>query len=155
MIDPLTRAELEHNAANASLMADRRRIQRQATMPGSYRSEALSREVRSWETQATSWTAVLALVDAAEGNSYAGRLLRESSEPLRPTDVCSHLSWNPRDDQDPVTCDDCGHRFTTEEWSARMECSLCGHRYHGPDTEDMFVCTQTGCACRSERSARR
>ena len=65
-IDPLTRAELEHNAANASLMAERRRAQWRTATATSTRALALSREVRSWETQATSWTAVLALVDAAE-----------------------------------------------------------------------------------------
>ena len=64
-IDPLTRAELEHNATTASLMAERRRAQWRTAVPTSTRSAALAREVRSWEAQAASWTAVLALVDAA------------------------------------------------------------------------------------------
>src|SRR6266403_379654 len=173
-IDPLTRAELEHNAATASLMAERRRVEWRAAIPTSTRSLALSREVRRWETQATSWTAVLALVNNTalapvldSGSFEAGRRAAEKEyeeswgecqacgrsrhaalnpctcpvyvpvapEPLRPTDVCSHLSWNPRDDQEPVTCDDCGYRFTAEELLDRADrCSFCGHPYHGPDT---------------------
>lgn len=88
----------------------------------------------------------------AAGCSCADWVWRVRLNPV----VCGHLSWNPRDDQEPVTCDDCGQRLTAEERSARMECSFCGHEYHGPDTwEGMDACAQTGCACLAERMARR
>jgi hypothetical protein len=38
----------------------------------------------------------------------------------------------------------------------RLEtCRFCGHPDHGPDTEEMDTCSQTGCGCRTERTARR
>lgn len=143
-IDPLTRAELEHNAATASLMAERRREQWRNAIPTSTRSAALAREVRSWETQAASWTAVLKMVNTV------------ALAPVLDAGTCSHPSWEADAHGVPIRCTDCGHWFTMSERLDRADrCSFCEHRYHGDDDETMRTCTQTGCACYSERMARR
>lgn len=143
-IDPLTRAELEHNATLAKLMAERRRVEWRAAVPTSTRSLALGREVRRWEVQAASWADVIRMVDTV------------ALAPVLDAGTCSHPSWEADAHGVPIRCTDCAHWFTMAERLDRADlCRFCEHRHHGDDDETMQPCTQAGCACRVERAARR
>jgi len=169
-IDPLTRAELQHNAATASLMAERRRSQWRTATPTSTRALALAREVRSWETQSASWTAVLALVDGAESAPEPSEALSEAFDAGHRTAEKEHKeAWgkcpycgrsrqaalNPCTYPCPGYIHVHGARIPTQTDKPEDQepCDFCGHPYHGPDTwDEMGPCSQVGCRCQPEKA---